>query len=219
MSCGILIAFYSRNGSVEALARAIAKGAETEGAEVRLRRARELVAPAIMDRVPGWREAADRMNALYEPPTVQDAEWADGLVLGSPTRFGAPSSELRAYLETLGPLWVNNSLVDKAGAAFTSTSTPHGGTEATILSLYPTLAHLGLVIVPNGYGSPVASVAGTPYGSASVSHGAKREMPTAQDLEVAQLQGRRVARVSRTLAAMRASARALPDGPADPVPA
>ncbi|MDZ4371268.1 MAG: NAD(P)H:quinone oxidoreductase [Phenylobacterium sp.] len=203
MSCRILIAFYSRNGSVEALANAIAEGAKAEGGEVRLRRARELVGADVMARVPGWAESADRMNALYPEPTIEDAQWADGLVLGAPTRFGAPSSELRAWLDTLGMLWVSGALKDRAGAAFTSTSTPHGGTETTLLSLYPTLAHLGLVIVPNGYGDPLNMIAGTPYGASSVSHGAKKEPPTANDLKVAELQGRRVARIAAALAAAR----------------
>lgn len=206
MACRILIAFYSRNGSVEALARAIAAGAEAEGAEVRLRRARELVGPDVMARVPGWAESAARMNALYPEPTLDDAQWADGLILGAPTRFGAASSELRAWLDTLGGLWLSGALLDRAGAAFTSTSTPHGGTEATLLSLYPTLAHLGLVIVPNGYGDPANMVAGTPYGASSVSHGAKKAPPTDNDLKVADLQGRRVARIATALAATRRAA-------------
>jgi len=203
MSCRILVAFYSRNGSVEALALAIAAGAESEGAEVRLRRARELVGEEVIARVPGWAERIERMNASYPAPTVDDAAWADGLILGAPTRFGAPASELRAYLDSLGPLWLSNRLLDKAGAAFTSTSTPHGGTEATLLSLYPTLAHLGMVIVPNGYGAPINRTAGAPYGSSSVSYGARLAPPTDDDLEVARLQGVRVTRIARALAAAR----------------
>jgi NAD(P)H dehydrogenase (quinone) len=142
------------------------------------------------------------MNALYEAPTLDDADWADGIVLGAPTRFGSPASELRAYLEGLGALWVQNKLVDKAGSAFTSTATIHGGAETTILSLWPTLAHLGLVIVPNGYGQPLSRTAGTPYGSNSVSGGPEKG-PTANDLEIARHQGRRVARVALALRAAR----------------
>jgi NAD(P)H dehydrogenase (quinone) len=205
MTCRILVAFYSRGGSVEALARAIGEGAEAGGAEVRLRRARELVGEATMALAPGWSEAAARMNAAYEAPSVEDAEWCDGMVLGSPTRFGGPSSELRAYLEGLGALWVQNRLVDKAGAAFTSTSTPHGGAETTILALYPTLAHLGLVIVPNGYGPPGSREAGTPYGSSSVSFGLDRRAPTEADLAIARHQGRRVAEVAAALRRLRES--------------
>jgi NAD(P)H dehydrogenase (quinone) len=205
MTCRILVAFYSRGGSVEALARALGEGAEAAGAEVRLRRARELVGEETMALAPGWSESAARMNVAYPAPTIDDAEWADGIVLGSPTRFGGPSSELRAWLEGLGSLWVQNKLVDKAGAAFTSTSTPHGGVEATILALYPTFAHLGLVIVPNGYGAPGAREAGTPYGSSSVSFGQERRAPTEADLAIARHQGRRVAEVAEALRRLRES--------------
>ena len=197
MTSRILVAFYSRGGSVEKLANAVAEGAAGEGAEVRVRRARELVGPEVMALAPGWSDNAARMNAAYEAPTLADAEWCDGLILGAPTRFGSPASELRAYLEGLGALWIQNKLVDKAGGAFTSTGTPHGGTEATILSLYPTLAHLGLVIVPNGYGQPLSRQAGTPYGSSSVTG------PSDNDLEIARHQGARVARVAAALKAMR----------------
>jgi NAD(P)H dehydrogenase (quinone) len=191
---------------VEALAGAVADGARAEGAEVRLRRARELVGPEVMARAPGWAEAAGRMNALYEAPTIEDADWADGLILGAPTRFGAAAAELRAYLEGLGALWIGNRLVDKAGAAFTSTSATHGGAETTILSLYPTLAHLGLVIVPNGYGGPRSREAGTPYGSSSQSQGPQQLKPTETDLEVARGQGARVARVAAALRQLRGPA-------------
>lgn len=201
MNCRVLIAFYSRNGSVEALAQAIADGAREAGAEVRLRRARELVSEEVMALAPGWSEAAARMNAAYAAPTLEDADWADGIILGSPTRFGSAASELRAYLEGLGALWAQNKLVDKAGAAFASTSTTHGGAETTVLSLYPTLAHLGLVIVPNGYGAPLSRAAGTPYGSNTVSGAGNA--PTDADLEVARGQGARVARVAAALRAAR----------------
>ncbi|MBU1376793.1 MAG: NAD(P)H:quinone oxidoreductase [Alphaproteobacteria bacterium] len=203
MTCNILVAFYSRSGSVESLAQAIGEGAESAGAKVRLRRARELVGEDVMALAPGWSEAAARMNAAYEAPTATDAEWADGILVGSPTRFGGASSELRAWLEGLGAVWFQNKLVDKAGGAFTSTSTTHGGAETTVLSLYPTLAHLGLVIVPNGYGAPLSRVAGTPYGSSSVSAGPERRAPTEQDLEIARAQGRRLAEVAGALRALR----------------
>jgi NAD(P)H dehydrogenase (quinone) len=205
MSANVLVVFYSRSGSVAALARAIGEGAAAAGAQVRLRRARELVGEPVMALAPGWSEAAARMNAAHEAPTTGDAEWADGIIVGSPTRFGGASSELRAWLEGLGALWFQNKLVDKAGAAFTSTSTTHGGSETTVLSLYPTLAHLGLVIVPNGYGAPLSRTAGTPYGSSSVSAGAERRAPTEDDLEIARHQGRRVAEVAGALRALRES--------------
>lgn len=198
----ILIAFYSRNGSTEALAKAVAEGAQAAGAEVGLRRARELVSEEVMKAAPGWLDNARRMNAAYEAPTAADAEWADGIILGTPTRFGSVTSELKAWIDGLGGLWAKGALNGKAGSAFSSTSTAHGGNEATILGLYPPLAHLGLVIVPPGYADPVMYAAGTPYGATSIS-GQNAIPPTDADLAAARFQGRRVAEVAAVLAPLR----------------
>lgn len=194
----VLIVFYSRDGSVETLANSIADGAREAGAEVRLRRARELVGPEVMAFVPGWAERAERMNAAYPAPTAEDAEWADAILIGSPTRFGGASSELRAWLEGLGALWFHGKLLGKAGGAFTSTANPHGGQETTILSLYSAMAHLGLIIVPTGYGDPSLFGAGTPYGASSTS-GGQATPPTEQALAVARYQGRRTTEVAAKL--------------------
>ena len=198
MSTNVLIAFYSRSGSTEALAQAIAKGAQASGAEVRLRRARELVGPEIMARAPGWAEGAAAMNERYEAPTEADAEWADAIVFGTPTRFGAVCAELKAYIDGLGGLWFQGRLNGKAGSAFTSTSSLHGGNESTLLSLYNPMAHLGLIIVPLGYADMALYRAGTPYGASSVS-GQQSAPPTDDDLEVARFQGRRVTEVAAAL--------------------
>jgi NAD(P)H dehydrogenase (quinone) len=196
----VLIAFYSRNGSTEALAKAIADGAHKEGAEVRFRRVRDIVSEEIIKNVPGWAENRDRMYREYEAPTEADAEWADAVVFGTPTRFGNVSAELKAYIDSLGGLWFQGKLNGKAGSAFTSTSSLHGGNEMTITSLYTPMAHLGFIIVPLGYGDPVLFRAGTPYGASSIS-GQNNTPPTEDDLEVARYQGRRVAHVARALKA------------------
>ncbi|CAN5469932.1 hypothetical protein BH11ARM2_BH11ARM2_14460 [soil metagenome] len=125
MAAKVLIPFYSRNGNVEKLALAMAEGATAAGAEVRLRRCREVVSRELMEKVPGWAANADRMNAAYEAPTEADAEWADAIIFGTPTRFGNVSSELKAWVDSLGGLWFQGKLVGKVGAAFSSTSTKH----------------------------------------------------------------------------------------------
>jgi NAD(P)H dehydrogenase (quinone) len=196
----VLIAFYSRSGVTEALATAIAEGARAAGAEVRIRRAREVVPQAVIDSVPGWAEQAAALNARYEAPTPEDAEWADAIVLGTPTRFGAVAAELKSYIDGLGGLWAQGKLNGKAGSVFGSSSTPHGGNETTLLSLYTPLAHLGLIIVPTGYADASLFKAGTPYGASSVSFN-QGTPPTADDLEVARFQGRRVTTVAAALAA------------------
>jgi len=198
MTSKILIAFYSRGGVTEALAKAVAEGAKSEGAEVRMRRAREFVGEEVMKKAPGWLEGVQRMNALYEAPTEADAEWADGIVFGTPTRFGSMTAELKAYIDSLGGLWFKGALVGKAGSAFASTSTLHGGNEMTITALYAPMAHLGLILVPTGYADPVLFKAGTPYGASSVS-GNIGALPGDDDLAVARFQGKRVARVAAAL--------------------
>ena len=196
----VLIAFYSRNGSTEALAKAVAEGAQAEGATVTLRRTRELVSREVMAHAPGWIENADRMNAEYEAPTESDAEAADAIVFGTPTRFGNVSSELKAFVDSLGGLWFQGKLVGKAGGAFCSTGSQHGGNESTNLTMYNFMAHLGLIIVPLGYGDPIMFQAGTPYGATSIS-GQNGALPTENDLQVARYQGRRIAQVAKALKA------------------
>lgn len=201
-SVKVLIAFYSRNGSTEALANAIAEGARSEGAEVTLRRAREVVSAEVMAKANGWTEAAEAMNARYEAPTEADAEAADAIIFGTPTRFGSTTAELKSYIDGLGGLWFQGKLNGKVGSVFTSTQTVHGGNESTLISLYNPMAHLGLIIVPLGYADPAMFKSGTPYGASAVT--GENPMPTEDDLEVARFQGRRVAQVARALKAAKA---------------
>jgi NAD(P)H dehydrogenase (quinone) len=196
----VLIPFYSRTGTIQRLAEAVAEGARAEGAEARLRRARELVSPEIVASVPGWKEAADAMNSRYEAPTADDALWADAIVFGTPTRFGSVASELKAYIDSLGGVWAQGKLVGKVGSAFTGSSQQHGGNESTVISLYNPMAHLGLIIVPTGYGDGVMFAgAGSPYG-ASVVSGNPPAGPSEAELAVGRFQGKRVAQVARKLA-------------------
>ena len=86
------------------------------------------------------------------------------MIFGSPTRFGSPASQLRAFIDSLGGLWQQGQLADKVYAAFTSSMTAHGGQETTMLSLYISLMHFGGIIVPPGYTDPIKFADGNPYG-------------------------------------------------------
>src|SRR5215471_17054481 len=199
----ILVVFYSRDGSVEALAKAIGEGARQAGADVRLRRVPDLVSPEVMAKVPGWAERSKRMLSEYGVPTLADVEWADGVIFGTPTRFGNTSAELKAFIDSLGGLWFQGKLNGKAAGAFTSTGGPHGGNETTVVSLFIPMAHLGFIIVPNGYThEKIFQGHGTPYGSSAVS-GQSSALPTPDDLEVAKHQGARVTQVAAALKAAR----------------
>ena len=197
----LMIVFYSRSGSVEALAGAMADGARAGGATVRLRRAREVVDEATMAKSKGWLENATRQNALYEPPTLDDAEWADAILFGTPCYFGAMATELKAYLDQLGPQWKHGALAGKVGGAFATASWPHGGTEVVTLSLYAPMAHLGMVIVPTGYTDQAMLEAGSPYGASSIV-GAENKPPSAEDLDAARHQGRRTVAIAAALVAI-----------------
>jgi NAD(P)H dehydrogenase (quinone) len=194
----VLIVFYSRNGSTEKMANLVAEGARAEGAEVRLRRARDIVSPEVMAQAPGWTENSARMSTAYPAPTAEDAEWADAIIFGTPTRFGNVSAELKAYIDSLGGLWFQGKLNGKVGSVFTSTSTPHGGNESTIISMFNPLAHLGFIIVPTGYLHPATFKAGTPYGASHVS-GQNSAPPTEDESAVARFQGKRVTQVAAAL--------------------
>jgi len=196
----LLIAFYSRSGSVEALAIAAAEAAREAGAEVRLRRAREVADADAMSHVEGWLENAQRQNALYAAPTKDDAEWADAILFGTPCYFGSIATELKNFLDQLGPQWKRGALAGKVGGAFAAASWPHGGTEVVTLSLYAPMSHLGMVIVPTGYTDEAMLEAGSPYGASTIV-GAKNTPPREEDLAAARHQGRRMVAITAALIA------------------
>jgi NAD(P)H dehydrogenase (quinone) len=197
----MLIAFYSRTGSIEALAVAAAEAARAAGAEVRLRRAREVASPEDMAKVEGWRDEAERQNALYEAPTHEDAEWADAILFGTPSYFGAMATELKNYLDRLGPQWKRGALSGKVGGAFAAASWPHGGSEVVTLSLYAPMAHLGMVILPTGYTDEAMLEAGSPYGASAIVGSGKGHPPRDADLDAARHQGRHTVAITRALVA------------------
>ena len=200
MPCKLLIPFYSRSGSTETLALAAAEGARERGADVRLRRAREVVGEDIMKKADGWFDHAKRMNALYPAPTTDDALWADAILFGTPCYFGAMATELKAFLDQLGPQWKKGQLAGKVGGAFVSVSWPHGGSEVVTVSLYAPMAHLGMIIVPTGYTDEAMLEAGSPYGASTVI-GSEHRPPREEDLDAARHQARRMVEICNALKA------------------
>jgi NAD(P)H dehydrogenase (quinone) len=196
----LLIAYYSRSGSVESLAEAAAASARDAGAEVRVRRAREVAQPELMAKVAGWAESAARQNAIYQAPTQDDAEWADAILFGTPCYFGAMATELKNFIDQLGPQWKKGKLAGKLGGAFATASWPHGGTEVVTLSLYAPMAHLGMVILPTGYTDEAMLEAGSPYGASAIV-GAENRPPRAEDIDAIRHQARRTVAIARALIA------------------
>jgi NAD(P)H dehydrogenase (quinone) len=200
-STNILVAYYSATGSVHRLAEAVVAGAEKAGAEVRLRRVPELAPEAAIAANPAW-AAHVASTADVPEATLDDLRWADGVVLGTPTRFGLPSSQLKQFIDQTGGMWFRRELENKAYASFTATATAHGGAEATVLALNNTFYHWGGIIVPPGYTAEVQHAHGNPYGDSHVaSDGAE---PGDVPLLSAQHLGERVATVAARTHALRA---------------
>ncbi|GGT28733.1 NAD(P)H:quinone oxidoreductase [Streptomyces purpureus] len=167
----VAVIYYSSTGNVHLLAQAAADAAEKAGAEVRLRKVAELAPQAVIDAKPEWAEHAQATRDI-EIAALDDLEWADVILLGTPTRFGQCAAQLKQFIDTTGGLWAQGKLVNKVTSAFTSTSTTHGGQESTLLALNNTFYHWGSIIVPPGYADAVqfAPANGNPYGTSSVSN-------------------------------------------------
>jgi len=192
MEINVLVAFYSRYGNTRALAEGIAEGArEIEGVNIRMRRAADLAPEEVIAHDERWVAAREQMMEVYPEPTNEDLEWADVIFLGTPTRYGNPTAEIKLVIDKTGPLWLAGKLVDKVCSVFTSTSTMHGGNESTILAMLHPMMHLGMIIVAPGYADSAMFVAGTPYGASSVSGPNADELPTDADMAVARFVGRR----------------------------
>ncbi|PWI19293.1 NAD(P)H dehydrogenase [Streptomyces sp. Act143] len=202
----VSIIYYSATGNLHTMAQAAAEGAEKAGATVRLRKVRELAPPEAINSNPAWAKHIED-TADVEVAGLDDLEWADAVLFGTPTRFGNVSSQLKAFIDTAGPLWQRGGLADKVVSAFTATGTAHGGQESTILALSNTFYHWGGIIVPPGYTDPIQFKTGNPYGTSYVSGaGNSNGGPSEVVLEGARYQARRVTETAAALKAGRATA-------------
>jgi NAD(P)H dehydrogenase (quinone) len=191
----VAVIYYSGTGTVHALAQAVVEGAASAGAGVRLRRVAELASDDAIDQDPQWRRHLDAATSVAQA-SVEDLEWADAVAFGTPTRFGAPSAQLKHFIDQTVGLWREGGLADKPVTAFTSAYHRHGGHEATILSLANVFYHWGALIVPPGYTDPVVSAAGgNPYGASYVTS-SNGDGPDAAALDAARYQGRRLAQIT-----------------------
>jgi NAD(P)H dehydrogenase (quinone) len=197
----VAIIYYSSTGTVHALARAAAEGAEKAGAHVRLRKVAELAPPEAINANPAWahhlQETADVAEA-----GLDDLDWADVVLFGTPTRFGTPAGQLKQFIDTTGPLWAQGGLSDKVYSALTASNTTHGGQESTLLALGNVFYHWGGIIVPPGYTDPVQFQTGNPYGT---SHVTADGPPSDAVLEAARHQARRAVNTAAALKAGRAA--------------
>src|SRR4051812_12718548 len=201
MTVQVAVIYYSSTGTVHALAEAVAEGAASAGAVVRLRPVAELSPDPAIDRNPRWRRHADTVKGTAQA-SVEDLAWADAFAFGTPTRFGAPAAPLKQFIDQADGLWREGKLADKPVTAFTSAFNRHGGSEATILSLSNVFYHWGALIVPPGYTDPVVYAAGgNPYGTSFVTGVPTGDGPDDTALAAARYQGRRLTQIALQLLA------------------
>jgi NAD(P)H dehydrogenase (quinone) len=198
------VIFYSTYGHVWRLAEAIAEGARTvPGAEVRLFRIAETLADDVLAKMGGLEARRQWEHLPIADPRALDQ--ADGIILGTPTRYGAATAQMRAFLDNTGSHWVKGSLIGKVGSGFTSTASQHGGQETTLLTLTTFFFHQGMVIAGVPYSSQelltmAEMTGGSPYGAGTVAGPKGERLPSRNELAIAGAQGKHVATIAAKLA-------------------
>jgi len=189
----ILVLFYSRKGSTAELARQVCRGVESvAGARARLR-----TVPAVAAVIEAPQPAVPDEGPPYA--THEDLRECDGLVMGSPTRFGNMAAPLKFFLDGTSALWVGGALAGKPAGVFTSTQTIHGGQETTLLSMMMPLLHHGMYIVGIPYTEAALSTTrggGSPYGASHFAGDDTQPRLTEDERTLAVLLGRRVAELA-----------------------
>jgi NAD(P)H dehydrogenase (quinone) len=194
----VLVLYYSAYGHIETMAYAVAEGAREVGARVHVKRVPETVPEAIA------RGAHFKLDQEAPIATIEELADYDAIIVGSGTRFGRISSQMAAFLDQAGGLWMRGALHGKVGGAFSSTGTQHGGQETTLFSMITNLLHFGMVIVGLDYGftgqmTLEEITGGSPYGATTIAGGDGSRQPTANELRAASYQGRRIAEVANKL--------------------
>lgn len=167
----LAVVFYTTYGTNHQMATIASEAAKAAGADVRLRRVPETAPADVIAGQPAWKAQVERMKDIPEV-THADMEWANAYLFSAPTRYGVSASQLRAFIDTLGPLWTQGKLADKAVTAMSSAQNSHGGQEMTTIGLYATMMHWGSVIVAPGYTDAIQYKAGgNPYGVSVTANG------------------------------------------------
>jgi NAD(P)H dehydrogenase (quinone) len=197
----ILVLYYSSYGHMLQMAKAISQGAKEAGAQVDIKRVPELVPMEIIQGNPGLKRGAEIQSSI-PVAQVEELEGYDAIIFGSPTRYGNMTAQMKNFIDQTGPLWARGGLVNKIAGVFTSTATPHGGQETTLITMMIPLMHHGMIIIPQGYTSPGISTnygGGTPYGPSTTAGSDGSRKPDEAELAIARDYGRRIAAVTEKL--------------------
>lgn len=200
MSAKVQVIFHSMYGHVYRLAEAVAAGArEVAGTEVQVLQVAETLPADVLAKM----GAVEAKKGFAQVPVADPKRLveADAIILGTPTRYGAATAQMRAFLDATGGLWVSGALIGKVGSAFTSTASQHGGQETTLLAMSTFFFHMGMVIAGVPYSTQellnLDEVSGgTPYGASTIAGPRGERQPTANELAIARAQGRHVAGIA-----------------------
>jgi len=194
----VLVLYYSAYGHIEAVANAVAEGARETGAKVDVKRVPETV-PAEIAKAHHF-----KLDQAAPIAIIDDLANYDAIVIGTGTRFGRVSSQMAAFLDQAGSLWMRGALHGKVGGAFSASGTQHGGQEMTLFSIIANMLHFGMVIVGLDYGHAGQMTldeitGGSPYGATTITGADGSRQPSANELQGAPYQGRRIAEVANKL--------------------
>jgi NAD(P)H dehydrogenase (quinone) len=195
----ILVLYYSTYCHIETMAEAIAEGAREAGASVDIKRVPETVPEEIA------RQHHFKLDQGAPVAIPADLANYDAVIVGTPTRYGRMASQMAAFWDQTGALWMQGALVGKVGAAFTSTATQHGGQEVTLFSIITNLLHHGMVItgLPYSFQGQMRLdevTGGSPYGATTLAGGDGSRQVSANEKDGARFLGKHVATLSAKLA-------------------
>lgn len=199
----VTVLFYSVYGHIYKLAQAVAEGVgQVGGLEAVLRKAPETLSPEVLGRI-GALEPRRAWEHIPEV-TVADLEACQGLIIGTPTRFGCMCGQIRQFLDSTGGLFATGAMIGKVGGGFTSSNTQHGGQETTIWSLYSYFLHQGMVIggLPYSFAGQMTTdeiVGGSPYGASTIAGEEGKRQPSTLELDGARYLGRHLAELTAKL--------------------
>lgn len=195
----VLVLYYSSYGHIETMANAVAEGARAGGASVvDIKRVPETAPKEVAE------NAHFKLDQAAPVAAINDLANYDAIIVGCPTRFGRMPSQMAAFLDQAGGLWMKGSLNGKVGGAFTSTATQHGGNEATLFSIITNLLHFGMTIVGLPYSHQGQMtldeiVGGSPYGATTIAGGQGQRQPSKIELDGARHQGEQIAKTANKL--------------------
>ncbi len=185
------------------MAKTIAEGVREAGGESILVQVSELIPKERWNEK--MKRAKETMKNIPVANPFQDLKGINGVIVGTPTRFGNMCAQMRNFWDQTSDDWVKGSLIGKPAAVFTSSATQHGGQETTIISTMITLLHHGCVLVGLPYSfkeqMTVEEISGgSPYGASTIAGPMGERMPSANELKMAKDFGKHFTAIAEKLA-------------------